>query len=84
MFANFFITFEKAKKKVGSAPPRTALQKTYKKYFEKRCRKVSTSSLRLAGVLVLVVGIVVTFPCATIGQLSSLVVVEELFFMKLL
>ena len=81
MLANFFITFEKAKKKVGSAPPRTALQKTYKKYFEKRCRKVSTSSL-LAGVLV--VGIVVTFPCATIGQLSSLVVVEELFFMKLL
>ena len=51
MFANFFITSEKAKKKVGSAPPRTALQKTYKKYFEKRCRKVSTSSL-LAGVLV--------------------------------
>ena len=75
---------KKQKKKVGSAPARTALQKTYKKYFEKRCRKVSTSSLRLAGVLVLVVGIVVTFPCATIGQLSSLVVVEELFFMKLL
>ena len=80
MFANFFITFEKAKKKVGRAPPRTALQKTYKKYFEKRCRKVSTSSL-LAGVLAVGI-VVVTFPCATIGQLSSLV--EELFFMKLL
>ena len=48
----FFHNFWKSKKKkVGSAPPRTALQKTYKKYFEKRCRKVSTSSL-LAGVLV--------------------------------
>ena len=63
---------------------RNAFYKHKYKEIEKRCRKVSTSSLRLAGVLVLVVGIVVTFPCATIGQLSSLVVVEELFFMKLL
>ena len=51
----------------------TALQKLTKKYFEKKSRKNSE--------------LVVTFPCATIGQLSSLVVVvveEELFFMKLL
>ena len=82
MFANFFITFEKAKKKLEERHHEQLCKKTYKKYFEKRCRKVSTSSLLLAGVLVLVVGIVVTFPCATIGQLSSLV--EELFFMKLL
>ena len=81
MFANFFITFEKAKKKLEERHHEQLCKKTYKKYFEKRCRKVSTSSLALAGVLAVGI-VVVTFPCATIGQLSSLV--EELFFMKLL